>query len=188
MGLQKDEEQGLKNDKRKGLALKSRVIDDSEVEEGSDSDDKEMTMYARRFRRFIKKNKPWKKNKNQYSKDEPKKEYKKEFKKDSKKENSIICYNCNKLGHVKQDCKLPKKHSKYSKKSKKKAMAAIRSDSDESSSEEDEEIEEIANLCLIAKEENSSSDEDKGVYDLYTFDKLQDAFDDLSSRFVSTLH
>ena len=37
---------------------KSKVIEDSEVEEGSDSDDEEMAMYARRFRRFIKKNKP----------------------------------------------------------------------------------------------------------------------------------
>ena len=68
MRLQEDEEQGLNNDKRRGLALKSKVIDDSKVEEGSDSDDKEMTMYAKKFRRFIKKNKLWKKNKNQYSK------------------------------------------------------------------------------------------------------------------------
>ena len=99
------------------------MIDDSEFEEGSDSDDEEMAMYARRFRRVIKKNKLWK-NKNQHSKDEPKKEYTKEFKKESKKDNSIIFYNCNKPGHVKQDCKIPKKHSKYSKKSKGKAMVA----------------------------------------------------------------
>ena len=78
MGLQEDEEQGQKNDKRRGLALKSKVIDDSEAEERNDSKDEEMPMYARKFRRFIKKNKLWKKNKNQYSKDEPKKEYKKE--------------------------------------------------------------------------------------------------------------
>ena len=62
-------------------------------------------------------------------------------------------------------------------------MVATWSDSDESSSEEDEKIEEIANLCLMAKEENSSSDKDKEVYDLYTSDELQDTFDDLSSRF-----
>ena len=67
------------------------MIDDLEVEEGSDNDDEEMAMYARKFRRFIKKNKLWKKNKNQYSKDEPKKEHKKESKKDSKKDNLIIC-------------------------------------------------------------------------------------------------
>ena len=55
LGLQEDEEQGQKNDKRRGLALKSKVIDDSEVEERSDSDDEKMAMYARKFRRFIKK-------------------------------------------------------------------------------------------------------------------------------------
>ena len=65
MRLQENEEQGQKNDKRRGLALKSKVIDDSEAEEGSDSEDEEMEMYAKKFRRFIKRNKLWKKNKNQ---------------------------------------------------------------------------------------------------------------------------
>ena len=62
-------------------------------------------------------------------------------------------------------------------------MAATWSDSDESSSEEDEEIEEMVNLSLMAKEEEESSNEDEEVYDLYTFDELQEAFDDLSSKF-----
>ena len=62
-------------------------------------------------------------------------------------------------------------------------MTATWSDGDESSSEEDEKIEEISNLCLMAKEEEVSSDEDEEVYDLYTFDELQEAFDDLSSKF-----
>ena len=41
----------------------------------------------------------------------------------------------------------------------------------------------MANLCLMAKEEEDSSNEDEEVYDLYTFDELQEAFDDLSSKF-----
>ena len=113
MGLYEDEENGSKNDKRRGMALKSKVIEDSEAEEESDSDEEEIAMYARKLRRFIKKNKVWKKNRSQSSRDEPKKDFKKDFKKDSKKDNQIICYNCNKPGHVKQDCKLPKKNSKY---------------------------------------------------------------------------
>ena len=40
-------------------------------------------MYARRFKRFMKKNKPWKKNKSKISKDEPKKKFKKDSKKES---------------------------------------------------------------------------------------------------------
>ena len=47
------------------MTLKSKVIKDFEVEEESDTDDEEIEMYAKRFRRFIKKNKPWRKNKNQ---------------------------------------------------------------------------------------------------------------------------
>ena len=121
------------------MALKSKVMEDSEADEDSDSDEEEMAMYARKFRKFIRKNKILKKNRSQSSKDEPKKEFKKDFKKDSKKDNQIICYNYNKPGHVKQYCKLPKKHSKYVKKSKGKAMAGTWSDSDESSSEENEE-------------------------------------------------
>ena len=69
------------------MALKSKVIEDSKIEEESDSDDEEIAMYARRFRQFIKKNKPWKKNKNQINKDD----LEKEFKKNSMKESSIIC-------------------------------------------------------------------------------------------------
>ena len=39
MGLHEDEEQGSKNYKRRGLALKFKVIKDFEIEEESDSDD-----------------------------------------------------------------------------------------------------------------------------------------------------
>ena len=83
------------------MALKSKAVEDSESEEKSESEDEEIAAYGRRFRRFIKKNKHWKKNKNQFGKDELKKEVKKEFKKDSKKESSVIYYNCNKPGNVK---------------------------------------------------------------------------------------
>ena len=35
----------------------------------------------------------------------------------------------------------------------------------------------------MAKENDSSSVEDEKVYDLYTFDELQEAFDELSIKF-----
>ena len=101
MGQYEEEESGPKSDKRRGMALKSRVIEDSEANEDNDSDEEEMAMYARKFRMFIRKNKIWKKNKGQSSKDEPKKEFMKEFKQESKKDNQIICYDCNKPDHVK---------------------------------------------------------------------------------------
>ena len=178
MGLHEDEDQGSKVEKKRGMALKAKAIEESEVDEESESEDEEIAMYAKRFKRFMKRTKPWKKN----SKDDQRKEYKKEYKRDPKKESSVICYNCNKPGHIKQECSLLKKSSKFLKKKKGKAMKATWSDSDESSTDEEEEVEEMANLCLMAKEENSSSD-DEEVNDLYTFDELQDAFDDLSSKF-----
>ena len=42
------------------------------------------------------------KNKDQISKEDSLIEYKKDFKKEISKDKSIICYKCNKLGHVKQ--------------------------------------------------------------------------------------
>ena len=57
MGLNEDEEQALKGDKRRGLTLKSKEIDEFENEK-DDVSDEEMTMYARRFKCFMRKNKP----------------------------------------------------------------------------------------------------------------------------------
>ena len=50
LALIKDEEQGFKNDKRRGMALKSKVVEDTESEEESESDDEEIATYARRFK------------------------------------------------------------------------------------------------------------------------------------------
>ena len=55
MRLYEDEEQGSKNDKRRGIALKSKVIEDSEIEEENDSEGEEIAIYTRRFKRFVKK-------------------------------------------------------------------------------------------------------------------------------------
>ena len=103
IGLHEDEEQESKSDKRRAMTLKSKVVENSESEEESESKDEKIAAYVRRFRRFMKKNKPWKKNKNQFDKDELKKKFKKEFKKYSKKESSVICCNYNKPSYVKQE-------------------------------------------------------------------------------------
>ena len=52
MGLNEDEEQVSKGDKRIGLPLKSKVIEESKDQEEEDSDE-ETVMYARRFKHFI---------------------------------------------------------------------------------------------------------------------------------------
>ncbi|KAA3473291.1 zf-CCHC domain-containing protein/UBN2 domain-containing protein [Gossypium australe] len=82
-----------KNEKKKvGVALKSTTTEDSESSEKVEKD-KEMTMFARRFKKFIRSNRNRKFQKNEGIKVE------------SIKENdSIICYKCKKLGHIKFDC------------------------------------------------------------------------------------
>ena len=60
MGLNEYEEERSKLDKRWGVALTSKVVDEIEDEE-EDSEDEEIVMYARRFKRFIRKKKTWKK-------------------------------------------------------------------------------------------------------------------------------
>ena len=106
MGFNEYEEEGSRLDKRRGMALKSKLVDEIE-DEKEDSEDEEIAMYPRRFKRFMRKKKPCKRNKDKASKEEPKKEFKKDFRKD----NSIICYKCNKLRPMKQDFPLAKKYS-----------------------------------------------------------------------------
>ncbi|GAV59425.1 zf-CCHC domain-containing protein [Cephalotus follicularis] len=69
--------------------------------------------------------------------------------KSDKEEKEVICYECNKPGHIKPNCPKLKK-----KKDKKKAMIATWSDIDNSSSDEDEN-EEIANIAFLAMEDDN---------------------------------
>ncbi|GAV84629.1 UBN2 domain-containing protein, partial [Cephalotus follicularis] len=91
--------------------------------------------------------------------------------KKEKKEKKIICYECDKLGHIRPECpKLKKKKDIF----KKKAIIATWSDSDESNSKE--EIEEVANIALMAIEDESD-------YEVTTsslsFNELQCEYDEL---------
>ncbi|GAV72223.1 zf-CCHC domain-containing protein/UBN2 domain-containing protein, partial [Cephalotus follicularis] len=69
--------------------------------------------------------------------------------KSDKEEKEVICYECNKLGHIRPNCPKLKKR-----KDKKKAMIATWSDSDNSSSDK-EENEEIANIAFMAMEDDN---------------------------------
>ena len=88
----------------------------------------------------------------------------------SKKVNNVVCYNCIKPGHVKPDCPLLKKK-------KKKAFVATWSDSD-SFDDDDSKEDQMGNLCFMALDEPKVTSNSPNL-NSYTFDKLQDAFDDL---------
>ena len=94
-----------------------------------------------------------------------------EYSKEKDKEQSLICYECKKLGHFRSEYPQLKKGPK---KYKKKAMMATWSDSDESDSEE-EDSHEQANLCLMAhkNEVNAETPND------FTCEELQEVFYDL---------
>ena len=105
------------------MASKSKVVEEIEDKEDEDIDEK-MTMYTNRFKHFIRKNKPWKKNNDQISNEDSQRDYMKDFEKEFEKDKSIICYKCNKPSHIKKDCPIAKKFSKFLKKKKGKVMKA----------------------------------------------------------------
>ncbi|KAG2669674.1 hypothetical protein I3760_14G043100 [Carya illinoinensis] len=94
---------------KKSLALKA-VPHESESDEDEENEDKdeEVAMITRRIQRFLKKNRT-----------PPRKSFKKFSKKDSGKNDTLICYKCNKPGHIKPDCPLLKKDQNKGKKAMK---------------------------------------------------------------------
>ncbi|GAV65386.1 UBN2 domain-containing protein, partial [Cephalotus follicularis] len=99
--------------------------------------------------------------------------------KSDKEEKEVICYECNKPGHIWPDCPKLKK-----KKDKKKAMIATWRDSEDSSSDEDEN-EEIANIAFMAMEDDDEVCSSSLSYnDLQNeYNELIDVLDDLNKEY-----
>ncbi|KAH9687344.1 hypothetical protein KPL70_014732 [Citrus sinensis] len=100
-------------EKKKSIALKASKY---ESDGGSEPDDEELAMLARRFRKFFKKIGERRKFRN--------------FKNQREKKEVITCYECKKPGHIRSECLLINKL-------KKKAMVATWDDSEEDSSDEE---------------------------------------------------
>ncbi|EOY08823.1 Uncharacterized protein TCM_024059 [Theobroma cacao] len=115
----------------------------------------ELAMVAKRFRKLM----------GQRDRRLAKKGYKREqssswkniSKNDSNKKEDIICYECKKPGHFRSECPMLKEETpKKNKKSKKAMVVATWSDSDVLSSDvEEEKVERRANLCLMARDDES---------------------------------
>ena len=95
---QKQRAQDDEETKRKPVAFKSTTQED---ESSSEEDDGEMALITRKFKRFMKKK--WRGGKRHDGKGE------------ANKESTIICYECNKPGHMKAECPLLKKKEKKEK-------------------------------------------------------------------------
>ncbi|KAK8366393.1 hypothetical protein V6Z12_A02G116900 [Gossypium hirsutum] len=146
--------------KKVGVAFKSTTCKKDENSSNDDDEDEEVTVFAKKFKKFMKFNKVKRVPKRDIIKGEP-----------SKKENNlIIYYECNNLGHIKFDC--PQLKKKRALKQKKKAIMATWSDSDSSNNDEDNKV---GNLCLIAIEEPKVI-QNSIELNKYTFEELQDAY------------
>ncbi|GKV50250.1 hypothetical protein SLEP1_g56962 [Rubroshorea leprosula] len=73
----------------------------------------------------------------------------------------IKCYECNKMGHYRNECpQLKKGEGKNKKSMKKKAFAATWSDDEASSTESESSLENgVANLCFMAQEDSNNDEE-----------------------------
>ncbi|KAH1107418.1 hypothetical protein J1N35_011186 [Gossypium stocksii] len=154
-----------RNEKKKvGDALKITTIEYCESSEEVHKD-KEMTKFARRFKKFMRSNR----GRNFQKKEGLKLE-------STKEKDHIIYYECRNLKHINFGCLQWKK--KGSSKQNFKAHATTSSYEDSSNNEDQE----VTNLCLIAindpkvtyKTSNSIS---------YSCNKLQDAYDELGLEF-----
>ena len=88
---QRGEEQVEKEEKKKTIALKAlKEVSEEENNEGSSDDDIEIAMLTRNFNRFLKRK--------HLSRT---REFNKKYKGDSKKKSKeVTCYECKKLGHI----------------------------------------------------------------------------------------
>ncbi|GAV87019.1 zf-CCHC domain-containing protein [Cephalotus follicularis] len=122
-------------------------------------------------------------DKKNFSKKQLKKfQSKRDTSKGDKDEKEVICYECDKSGHIRPDCpNLKEKKDKV----KKKEMITTWSDNDESSFE-DEENEEIANIAFMAMEDDYEVTSSSLSYSELQceYDELLDVLNDLNREYL----
>ncbi|KAL5545093.1 hypothetical protein UlMin_008877 [Ulmus minor] len=141
----------VKMEKERNLAFSSST--------SNSVDEKDIALLARKFKKFLKYDRRNRKSTMKENDEKPKR-------------SEMICYECNKPGHIKPDC--PQlKHMK------KKAMVATWDDDDSSDSES--ENDEQANVCFMTIQDEVNHFESNSPN--FSLDELLDAFKELHSEF-----
>ena len=169
--VQKNERDDQESNKN-SIALKVESIsEESELDE-------ELALITKKFKKFLKKGKPY----CQICRQSDQKSF------TQKKDNQEIqdvrtCFNCKKPNHMVKDCPLMKT-SKRKDEKKKRAFQAKwdQSDYDGYSSDSSDE-EEVANMYFMAVESEVSE-----LNSDFSFDELNDAFNDLYERYSNICH
>ncbi|VFQ83801.1 unnamed protein product [Cuscuta campestris] len=147
----------LGEQKKNGIALKASTSQERDVKDSSDKD--EFGVVLQKFYKFMRK----------------------EFERKGKKQGEPPkCYGCGEVGHIKPKCPNTKNEKKPFKKHR--AYISWGGDSGDESSEGEEN--ESANLCLVAHEE-SPEEVCTTSKDSYTFDDVQEAFNELYDEYVN---
>ncbi|KAL4384737.1 hypothetical protein GQ457_15G020510 [Hibiscus cannabinus] len=152
----KEEKKKEVEKKNIGIALKSTKM---ESDSSDDDEEKEMTMFAKRLMKS-----------NNGRKFQRREDFMNKTHKEEEKD-QLICYECNKPGHMKVECPNLKKSLE---RKKHKNFVATWSDEDTSGDEDY-----VANLCLMAIEDDSMVTSNSSISIDYTFDELQEAYDEL---------
>ncbi|GKU97210.1 hypothetical protein SLEP1_g10380 [Rubroshorea leprosula] len=136
--------------KKKDVAFKASNQKEKSEEDASDGENIS-TLIFREVRRFMKKN--------------IKSKLAKRYEGESTKK-SVKCYECNKLGHYRNECPKLKKGERKNKKSmKKKAFTTTWSNDETSSMESESSLENgVANLCFMAQEDSYNDEESQTFY------------------------
>jgi hypothetical protein len=151
--------------KKKDIAFRSDITPDSEVSDSDETVDDDFALLTKKFKRFMRK-----------KRDAGKRMSRKEISKtEERTKDPSICYECKKPGHFRNECPIVKRMKKF----KKKAMAATWGESDTSSSDEESHKTETANICYMAMEEDEVTNDQPD----YTYDELQNAFEELHQAY-----
>ncbi|GKV39478.1 hypothetical protein SLEP1_g47236 [Rubroshorea leprosula] len=145
--VQVDDRVEVVEKKKKDVAFKASNQKEKSEDDASDGENIS-TLISREVKRFMKKN--------------IKSKLAKRDEGESTKR-SVKCYECNKMGHYKNECPKLKKGERKNKKSmKKKAFTASWSNDETSSTESESSLENgVANLCFMAQEDSYNDEESR---------------------------